>query len=107
MSFELMSGGEVSRMLGVGCSTVYNAARRIGLIGEDPVRRDKSVLFDADEIVEIMNAISRELEEPDCVKVSRFANPAEHPLVTDKRCLDFNWWPEAEPECFKNLEMDE
>jgi len=55
---------------------------------------------------EIMNAISRDLEEPDCVKVSRFANPAEHPLVMDKRCLDFYWWPEAVPECFKNVEMD-
>ncbi len=24
-----------------------------------------------------------------------------HPLVTDPRCLDPNWWPDTVPECFK------
>ena len=27
-----------------------------------------------------------------------------HPLVTDKRCLNFNWWPDVIPECFKELD---
>lgn len=26
-----------------------------------------------------------------------------HPLVTDKRCLNLNWWPDVVPECFKEL----
>ena len=28
----------------------------------------------------------------------------DHPLVTDKRCLDLNWWPDVVPECFKECE---
>jgi hypothetical protein len=27
-----------------------------------------------------------------------------HPLVTDKRCLNFNWWPDVVPNCFKELD---
>lgn len=26
-----------------------------------------------------------------------------HPLVTDKRCLNLNWWPDIVPDCFKEL----
>lgn len=28
----------------------------------------------------------------------------DHPLVTDKRCLDFNYWPDVVPVCFKECE---
>ena len=28
----------------------------------------------------------------------------EHPLVTDKRCLDLNWWPDITPSCFADLD---
>lgn len=26
-----------------------------------------------------------------------------HPLVTDERCFNINWWPDTEPVCFKDL----
>lgn len=28
----------------------------------------------------------------------------DHPLVTDKRCLKLNWWPDIIPDCFKECE---
>ena len=28
----------------------------------------------------------------------------DHPLVTDKRCFNLNWWPDVVPECFKECE---
>lgn len=28
----------------------------------------------------------------------------DHPLVTDKRCLDFNYWPDVTPVCFQETE---
>ena len=28
----------------------------------------------------------------------------EHPLVTDKRCLKLNWWPDIIPKCFEDLD---
>jgi hypothetical protein len=27
-----------------------------------------------------------------------------HPLVTDKRCLNINYWPDVIPDCFKECE---
>ena len=27
-----------------------------------------------------------------------------HPLVTDKRCLNMNYWPDVIPDCFKECE---
>ncbi len=27
-----------------------------------------------------------------------------HPLVTDKRCLNINYWPDIVPDCFKECE---
>lgn len=26
-----------------------------------------------------------------------------HPLVTDDRCFNINWWPETTPKCFEDL----
>ena len=28
----------------------------------------------------------------------------DHPLVTDKRCLELSWWPDVVPDCFKECE---
>lgn len=25
----------------------------------------------------------------------------EHPLVTDVRCFNLNWWPDIVPDCYK------
>ena len=35
-----------------------------------------------------------------------FANEdaKEHPLVTDKRCLNLYYWPDVIPDCFKDME---
>ena len=30
----------------------------------------------------------------------------EHPLVTDKRCLKLNYWPDVVPSCFQDLEEE-
>jgi hypothetical protein len=29
----------------------------------------------------------------------------DHSLVTDKRCLDLNYWPDVVPVCFKECEQ--
>ena len=28
----------------------------------------------------------------------------EHPLVTDFRCFKLSWWPDIEPDCFKEVD---
>lgn len=28
---------------------------------------------------------------------------AEHPLVIDERCFNFNWWPDTTPICFQEV----
>ena len=30
--------------------------------------------------------------------------PEDHSLVTDKRCLDLNFWPDVVPKCFEELD---
>ena len=44
-------------------------------------------------------------------KVMKTYEPAEevavledHSLVTDKRCLDLNYWPDTIPDCFKEVD---
>ena len=32
------------------------------------------------------------------------AAQAEHPLVTDPRCLKFSYWPDVVPDCFKECD---
>ena len=34
-----------------------------------------------------------------------FADSDTHPLVTDKRCLNLNWWPDITPKCFMDLDV--
>jgi hypothetical protein len=36
--------------------------------------------------------------------VEEVAAPGDHSLVTDKRCLDLNYWPDTIPDCFKECE---
>lgn len=31
----------------------------------------------------------------------------EHPLVTDKRCLKMNYWPNVVPRCFEDIDDEE
>ena len=33
-----------------------------------------------------------------------YSNAQEHPLVTDKRCLNLYYWPDVIPDCFKDME---
>lgn len=33
-------------------------------------------------------------------------NADEHPLVTDRRCLRLNWFPDTIPNCFEDLDED-
>lgn len=37
-------------------------------------------------------------------EIVRFEKASDHPLVTDKRCLDFNYWPDTTPICFAELD---
>lgn len=32
-------------------------------------------------------------------------NEEDHPLIKDKRCLDFKYWPDVIPDCFKECEQ--
>lgn len=66
----------------------YQAFKRIELLHEsrkEKVRDKKNIL---------------------CRKVQKEKNNDmdEHPLVTDKRCLDLNWWPDITPSCFADLD---
>ena len=39
--------------------------------------------------------------------VEEIARLEDHSLVTDKRCLNLNWWPETIPSCFQEVEEND
>ena len=49
-----------------------------------------------------IKAIKEELAPVPVVKI--VTNEEDHPLVTDKRCFDLNWWPDTVPACFSTWE---
>lgn len=50
--------------------------------------------------IEVREIITKHLDD---LKVD---NADEHPLVTDKRCLKLNWFPDVIPKCFEDLDRD-
>ena len=51
--------------------------------------------------------IKNKVEEDRATEATAELEEAEtlHPLVTDKRCLNLNWWPDIIPDCFKECEV--
>ena len=65
----------------------------------------------AEKILEIMSEKRAALERRK--KDSKTTAPqesideeAQHPLVTDKRCLKLSWWPDITPNCFEDLDKE-
>ena len=97
---------EVARALGVTTATVSAICSKYGIVNEivqEKVGRKAYYTY------ENMREIRAHLHGQAHV---RYTPPAlvekaeEHPLVTDKRCLNFNYWPDTVPKCFKGGEYD-
>lgn len=46
-------------------------------------------------------SLQAEIEKIQC------GEETEHPLVTDKRCLKMNYWPNVVPKCFEDIDDEE
>lgn len=49
------------------------------------------------------NSVAKRKEWIESLNLDEVKN-ADHPLVTDLRCMDLNYWPEVWPVCFMDME---
>ena len=96
------STAEMATALGVTFSMFYRLRDKLGLAyTRQKVGRTYVTYFDYSALCQCRAALGRagQLQEDE----QRTKNE-KHPLVTDPRCLDFNYWPDVVPDCFKECE---
>lgn len=91
------SANKYAKELGVPANEFKVILKSLGIHNFQRVRRS----------MKVMNAVEQYKKDTATVKTL----PLEemkllHPLVTDERCFQFNYWPDTEPICFKDLDND-
>lgn len=98
---------EISDLTGYNMSTVSQYLRKSGKKPIDKV--DKNELVWDDECLDIIvDRVTQLKEERELYELTHKPEPEkvekeeDHPLVTDKRCLRMNYWPDTVPKGFEN-----
>ena len=98
---------QVADALHVSTGYIFTICTLYGIPYE--VQREKNVktaLFTYEEMREIKAYVHTKKKTVEYKAPEQIAKAEEHPLVTDKRCLNLNYWPDPTPECFKGGEYD-
>lgn len=114
---KLYTTDEIAEMLNCTPSVVRNITSYYHIRSEKEVR-DRSVrhaLYSYDAVRLIKEYHVRRREKAKGKMITLFPERTEeeiaaledHTLVTDKRCLDLNWWPDVVPSCFAETEEKE
>lgn len=101
------STSEISEITGYNITMVSHYLRRSGI---KPVGKiDKNELIWEDECLDIIfNRVEEVKKKKELFELSHKPEPEkvdkeeDHPLVTDKRCLRMNYWPEMMPMGYEN-----
>ena len=102
---------QLAELLGISSSCVSNIAVRYNIPKKVLLAEKARVAYFSKESLEQFRNILDEMQdkrakwEQKRTETTAVLEEAEalHPLVTDKRCLDFNYWPDVVPDCFKEL----
>lgn len=119
MENRMYTTNEIAEMLIVPKSQVQNAINVLEIIarGRRVETRTKSSEFDAAQTDVICKYIKWGCKRN--MTPAQFASlqtevekiqgtvEAEHPLVTDKRCLKMNYWPNTVPKYFEDIDDEE
>ena len=104
------STSEISELTGYAMATISHYLRKTGKKPIDKIAKNELVCDDEclDIIIDRVCQLKQErelaeLERLSKVEVEKVDKEEEHPLVTDKRCLRMNYWPETVPKCFEEL----
>lgn len=105
---------EIADMFNVTADTVRNISNRMNLPHEYITKNRARLAVYPYEVVKIFceyfeaREKKRKLaEERKITVVVNDETPEtikDHPLVTDRRCLNINWWPDVVPDCFKEVD---
>lgn len=88
---------ELADRANVSIPTIRNIAHRLGIEHEVKyVGEGRTAIYKHEDAERILAQIKKPVK-----KVVPERLRQEHPLVTDMRCFDFNWWPDPQPKCFK------
>ena len=102
---------QLAELLGTSSSCISNIAIRYNIPKKVLIAEKARVAYFSKESLEQFRNILDEMQDKRAKwKQKKAEATAEleeaetlHPLVTDKRCLNLNWWPDVVPECFKEL----
>ena len=102
---------QLAELLGTSSSCISNIAIRYSIPKKVLIAEKARVAYFSKESLEQFRNILDEMQdkrakwEQKKAEATAALEEAEalHPLVTDKRCLNLNWWPDVVPECFKEL----
>ena len=102
---------QLAELLGTSSSCISNIAIRYNIPKKVLIAEKARVAYFSKDSLEKFRNILDEMQdkrakwEQKRTEATAALEEAEtlHPLVTDKRCLNLNWWPDVVPECFKEL----
>ena len=102
---------QLAELLGTSSSCISNIAIRYNIPKKVLIAEKARVAYFSKESLEKFRNILDEMQDKrakwEQKKTEATAaleeEEALHPLVTNKRCLNLNWWPDVVPECFKEL----
>lgn len=111
---KLYSTAEIAEMLDCTTSVIRNITSYYHITAEKE-HREKSVRmslysYESFKLIKEYREARRNKEKRRMIKESpamteeEIAALEDHSLVIDKRCLDFNYWPDTVPACFQECE---
>ncbi len=107
---RLFLASDMANALEVTLPTFYSLMRKLDLDNiKKPDGRGHNVMyFTHDALARCREELERrenaENAKRETGRAELEAAQAEHPLVTDPRCLKFSYWPDVVPDCFKECD---
>ena len=94
---------DMANALEVTLPTFYSLMRKLDLDCkmETDHRGRKVWTFGHDALARCREELEQREKKQAPARASYDAVKEEHPLVTDERCLKFNYWPDVVPSCFE------
>lgn len=102
---------QVAELAGVTPSCVSNQAKRHNIKSIIQITNRARIAYfskdDTEKLIEYIHTATdkrykSEQKKAAAVTVDMAELEALHPLVTDKRCLNFSYWPDVIPKCIEN-----
>jgi len=97
---------EITELLNISHAFVMSVSRRLGLEIKKKNDETHACVWSYLDFKRIEKAVkqNKKINAMRRPKNVLYSNAQEHPLVTDKRCLNLYYWPDVIPDCFKDME---